>query len=184
MENGLTDSVMFDINLLKEMDFGRSKVTFNPPVSPSNPGESLVMRPLSSGDFDRGFMQLLSQLTSVGETTQDKFLERFNGMKSTGSYYVVVVEDTDRNQVVAAATLILEQKFIHECALRGRIEDVVVNSEQRGKQLGKLLMATLTLLSQDLGCYKTTLECSETNITFYEKFGYVKDKEVYMQNRH
>ena len=43
--------------------------------------------------------------------------ERFNGMKSTGSYYVVVVEDTDKNQVVAAATLILEQKFIHECAL-------------------------------------------------------------------
>ncbi|XP_022097366.1 glucosamine 6-phosphate N-acetyltransferase-like isoform X2 [Acanthaster planci] len=180
MENGMEDILMYDKSLLTGIDFeGRSKVKFHSSASPSNPGDSLVLRPLSTG-----YMQLLSELTVVGEVTLDKYLARFNKMKEGGMYYVTVVEDTSRNCIVASATLILEQKFIHECALRGRIEEVVVHKDYRGKQLGKLLMSALTLLSQDLGCYKTTLECGESNIPFYEKFGYVKDKEVYMQNRH
>lgn len=37
-------------------------------------------------------------------------------MKSTGDYYVIVVEDTNMGQIVATATLITEHKFIHSCA--------------------------------------------------------------------
>ena len=37
-------------------------------------------------------------------------------MKTTGDYYVVVVEDTNLGQIVATATLITEHKFIHSCA--------------------------------------------------------------------
>ncbi|XP_038066678.1 glucosamine 6-phosphate N-acetyltransferase-like [Patiria miniata] len=185
MENGMEETLMFDKSLLSRIDFEeRSKAKFHPAASPSNPGDSLVLRPLSTADFERGYCQLLSGLTIVGEVTPEKYLATFNAMKETGIYYATVVEDTSRNLIVATATLILEQKFIHECALRGRIEEVVVNKDYRGQQLGKLLMSVLTLLSQDLGCYKTTLECAESNIPFYEKFGYVKDKEVYMQNRH
>jgi glucosamine-phosphate N-acetyltransferase len=40
-------------------------------------------------------------------------------------------------EVIGSATLLLEQKFIHNCAKRGRIEDVVVDDRYRGKQLGK-----------------------------------------------
>ncbi|GFG35092.1 hypothetical protein Cfor_05024, partial [Coptotermes formosanus] len=52
------------------------------------------------------------------------------------TYFVTVIEDTSTNQIVGSATLVVEQKFIHECA-RGRVEDVVVSSNYRGKQLGK-----------------------------------------------
>lgn len=59
-------------------------------------------------------------------------------MKQSGDYYVTVVEDTRIGEIIGAATLVLEHKFIHDCATRGRLEDVVVNDTYRGKQLGKL----------------------------------------------
>jgi hypothetical protein len=33
------------------------------------------------------------------------------------TYYVTVIEDTVTSQIVGSATLIVEQKFIHDCAV-------------------------------------------------------------------
>lgn len=38
-------------------------------------------------------------------------------MKTAGGYYVVVIEDTNSEKVIACATLVVEQKFIHNCSL-------------------------------------------------------------------
>lgn len=54
------------------------------------------------------------------------------------SYFVTVIEDLNLSRIAGVATLVLEQKFIHNTGVRGRIEDVVVSDEYRGKQLGKL----------------------------------------------
>lgn len=37
----------------------------------------MKVRPLQEGDYDRGFLQLLSQLTSVGEVSRAEFLSEF-----------------------------------------------------------------------------------------------------------
>ena len=50
--------------------------------------------------------------------------------------------------------MIVEHKFIHSCALRGRIEDVVVLDSYRGKGLGQMIVAACTELSKKLGCYQ------------------------------
>lgn len=63
---------------------------------------------------------------------------QFACMKAAGQYYITVIEDTRINRLIGAASLVTEFKFIHECGLRGRLEDVVVNNTYRGKQLGKL----------------------------------------------
>lgn len=42
--------------------------------------------------------------------------EKFEHMKKTGDYYIIVVEDTNLGQIVATATLITEHKYIHACA--------------------------------------------------------------------
>ncbi|XP_054626999.1 glucosamine 6-phosphate N-acetyltransferase [Dunckerocampus dactyliophorus] len=179
----LDETPLFEPSLLQELDWSDNSVSFCPLISPSNPGEGLVLRPLCTADFNRGFFKVLSQLTETGDVTAEQFTKKFEHMKKTGDYYVVVVEDTHLGQIVATATLITEHKFIHSCAKRGRVEEVVVSDVCRGKQLGKLLVSTLTLLSKKLNCYKITLECASKNVAFYQKFGYASSDETYMQCR-
>ena len=48
--------------------------------------------------------------------------ERFCEMKQCpGTYFVIVIEDIEKSQVVGAATLIIEQKFIHNAANVSRV---------------------------------------------------------------
>ena len=46
-----------------------------------------------------------------------KFTGRFLKMKNAGGYYVIVIEDQSCRKVIGCATLLVEQKFIHNCAL-------------------------------------------------------------------
>ena len=118
-------------------------------------GSGLVLRSLCLEDYDRGYLTLLSQLTTVGDITREEWEARWHQMRDCNStYYVVVLEDSTLGQVVGAATLVLERKFIHSCGSVGRLEDVVVSDKYRGRQLGKLLVTTTSLLAVKLGCYK------------------------------
>lgn len=159
--------------ILKRLDFNKSPAIFKPKISAAQPGEDwMVVRPLQRLDYDKGFLQLLGQLTSVGNVSRKQFDDRFTQMKVSGGYYVTVIEDTRISKIIGAATLTIEQKFIHNCSYRGRLEDVVVNDTYRGKQLGKLIVVTVSLLAQELGCYKMSLDCKDKLIKFYETLGY------------
>ncbi|KPI92384.1 PREDICTED: probable glucosamine 6-phosphate N-acetyltransferase [Papilio xuthus] len=164
---------LYNSDILQKLDFSKSPAVFKPKISAANPGaEWMVVRPLQRADFDKGFLQLLNQLTSTGNITRKQFDERFTQMKMSGGYYVTVIEDTRSSKIIGAATLTVEQKFIHNCSLRGRLEDVVVNDTYRGQQLGKLIVVTVSLLAQELGCYKMSLDCKDKLIKFYETLGY------------
>ncbi|XP_058468250.1 probable glucosamine 6-phosphate N-acetyltransferase [Malaya genurostris] len=165
---------LYNPSLLTNLDTTRSSATFHPPVSIQNPGEPwLKIRPLQTGDYHRGFLQILSQLTTVGEVSLVQFLNRFAQMRASGDYFVTVIVDTRLDKIIGSATLVLEHKFIHRCSVRGRLEDVVVNDNYRGKQLGKLIVVTVSLLAERLGCYKMSLDCKDKLIPFYKSIGYV-----------
>lgn len=183
--NGLGDVSLFDAKIVDEVDWSACSGTYNPPITPASPGENLLMRPLRISDYDKGFMVLLKQLTVVGDVSREQFEARFNNMLACkDSYYIVVLEDTSCNQIIGCATLAVEQKFIRHCSSRGRIEDVVVDDKYRGKQLGKLLVDFLTLLSRHIGCYKVSLECKDPVVKFYSHFGFVKEEgQNYMCRR-
>nr|CAI5851537.1 unnamed protein product [Callosobruchus analis] len=164
---------IYDPDLLKDLDWASVENSLNPPITNEIPGESwLCVRPLRISDYDNGFLQILRQLTTVGNVSRSLFENQFWKMKKSGGYFITVIEDTRTHEIIGASTLITELKFIHGCALRGRLEDVVVNNTYRGKQLGKLIVLTVTLLAKKLGCYKMSLDCKDNLIPFYKSLGY------------
>ena len=72
-------------------------------------------RPLQRSDFHRGYLDVLRNLVHVSNISEDRWVERFDWMKSChGSYFVVVIVDEKREsgkQIVASATLFVEKKL-------------------------------------------------------------------------
>jgi glucosamine-phosphate N-acetyltransferase len=56
----------------------------------------------------------------------------------------------------------------------GHIEDIAVASDQQGKKLGLRVIQALDYVAEQVGCYKSILDCSEKNEGFYVKCGFRK----------
>lgn len=136
--------------------------------------KNLFVRPLKLDDYECGYLELLSQLTKVGSISKDEFEKRFKLMKECNQpvehYVIVIIEDLSTKKVVAASTLFLELKFIHQCAIRGRLEDVAVLDSYRGKHIGELIVKIIVELAREpYNCYKLSLDCTDELCKFYLK---------------
>lgn len=82
---------------------------------------NLRVRALEAGDYDRGFLQLLAQLTVVGDVTRAQFEGRATALglvtdersarvreqkEARNHYFVVVVEDTTSGRIVAVGLIV------------------------------------------------------------------------------
>ncbi|KAI5056042.1 hypothetical protein GOP47_0029563 [Adiantum capillus-veneris] len=116
--------------------------------------DGLRVRPLALSDYCKGFLDLLKQLTTVGEISSHEFAQRFEEIINAESspYSIAVVEA--QGHIVASGTLLIEKKFIHHCGSVGHIEDVVVDAGMRGHRLGQRIINFLTARAREAGCYK------------------------------
>lgn len=134
--------------------------------------EGYSIFPLSDEDYDNGALDVLAQLTTVGDVSRDNF-HKFVHLQSTPEYNTIVIRNKDE-RVVGIATLLLETKLIHGFSKVGHIEDVAVDHKVRGLNFGKYMIRYLCNLAKSLGCYKVILDCSEENVKFYERCGLTK----------
>tara|TARA_Y100000991_G_scaffold117359_1_gene88580 strand:- start:2135 stop:2557 length:423 start_codon:yes stop_codon:yes gene_type:complete len=74
------------------------------------------------------------------------------------------------NKIVAYGSLVVENKIRGEVA--GHIEDIVVDSNVRGKMIGVALIKELIKIGEIKGCYRITLFCKETLVKFYSRNGF------------
>ena len=84
----------------------------------------------------------------------------------------MVIEDVNAKKVIGTGALIVERKFTRKLGICGHIEDIVVDPNYRGKNLGRRLITVLKALAEVNQCYKVILDCSQNNIEFYEKCGF------------
>lgn len=137
-----------------------------------------MVRPLRSDDYLKGFVELISEngeKESIKRLCDSKFLfQDYYSILSEcmGMYYVVVLEDLRLKKILGAATLTVEQKFIHSASKRGRIIDVKVDQGYQRIGIGSLLLEVLTRVSYCIGCYKTTIVCPNSLQVYCENVQY------------
>ncbi|KAJ3810298.1 acyl-CoA N-acyltransferase [Lentinula lateritia] len=133
------------------------------------------LRPLASTDYHRGHLAVLSVLTVVSDPGESNWLAQFHSMRAASkTYYPIVIVSKQTDRIVGVGCVFIERKFLRGLGSVGHIEDIAVDKSQQGKKLGLRIIQTLTGISENSGCYKTILNCSDENIPFYEKCGYQK----------
>lgn len=120
-------------------------------------------------------------------------MDQFHAMRAAPrTYYCLVIVDNASDRIVGVGCVFIERKFLRGFGSVGHIEDIAVDKSQQGKKLGLRIIQALTHISENSGCYKTILNCSDANIresssmlrrkrgahvfytAFYEKCGYAK----------
>lgn len=132
----------------------------------------IKIRKLQKKDIANGFLHSLDSLRKASDLSPRKAQAVFHKISSDSDevIYVAVMG----SKVVGAASIIIEQKFIHGGGKAGHIEDVVVAKEFQGRGIGQKVVRALLEYAQKRGCYKTILDCSDDLIPFYEKLGFKK----------
>ena len=110
---------------------------------------------------------LLNQLKKIDLENIDRKKAWNKFSSNTSSNSIVGIYN---NKIVAYGSVVIENKIRGEVA--GHIEDIVVDSEVRGKMVGVSLVKELIEISRRKGCYRITLFCNKKLINFYSRNGF------------
>ena len=126
----------------------------------------VIFRNIEKKDLDQVFV-LLNQLKQIDIDNIDKDKAWSDFINNTASNSVVGLYN---DKIVAYGSVVVENKVRGEVA--GHIEDIVVDSEVRGKMIGVSLIKELIKVAKNKGCYRITLFCKETLVNFYGRNGF------------
>ena len=112
--------------------------------------ETIIYRKLQIDDYDKGYFEVLSNLTETGDVTKEQFETRFNEIdpNKSDTYKIVVGVDVENDKIVANGTLVIEKKFIRNCSKCGHIEDIVVHKDYGKRGIGGDIMETLKQIAK------------------------------------
>ena len=129
-------------------------------------------RTIDRSDYDKGVIDLLSELTVAekDKMSRNDFNDYVDYVWYNPFFDTLVLEHN--GVIVATGSILVERKLIHNFGAVAHIEDVVVKSGYRGKDLGKKILQALVDLAKECECYKVILDCDEKNIGFYKKCGF------------
>lgn len=115
-------------------------------------------------------------LSKVSDPGFEAYKAHFKAMLAPNpeaqAYYVISIVEKATDRVVASGTVFIEKKFLRGLGSVGHIEDIAVSKDMQGKKLGLRVIQTLTSISENVGCYKTILNCSDDNVRESNGFFY------------
>ncbi len=120
------------------------------------------------------FFATLEHLSSSTVPDTAKGKKQFKRINKNERHYIYVALDKETKEVIGATTVFIEPKFIHDCGQLAHVEDVVVRPGYEGQGIGRALMERAITTAKKEDCYRVLLDCSDTNIPFYEKLGFHK----------
>ena len=126
----------------------------------------LHFRNIEKKDLEQVFV-LLNQLKEMDVSKIDNEKAWNDFITNSSSNSIVGIYN---DKVVAYGSVVVENKVRGEVA--GHIEDIVVDTEVRGKMIGVSLIKELVKVAKNKGCYRITLFCKESLINFYSRNGF------------
>jgi len=135
-----------------------------------------MIRSLELEDFNKGYIDLLKQLTHVGDISYDSYKFFYENLNDN---HIILVIEKD-NKIVSTGTALIETKLIHNSGKVGHIEDIVTHKDYRGNGYAKKIINKLKKYITQQDCYKVILNCSHENKLYYEKNVNMKQKGICM----
>ena len=133
--------------------------------------ENISIIPLEKKFVNVYLFKLMSQLSSVPFAEEsinvDKNWDIYSCREDINSLVVLFEQ-----KVIGFGTIFIEHKLRDSRV--GHIEDIVIDKEFRGQNLGKKLIKELLSIGRTKDCYKTTLNSFDNNLTFYQSLGFEK----------
>lgn len=129
----------------------------------------LKVKPVVLNDFNKviDMLQSISNYKPDSKETEEIW-DRFNNQENLKAFTFF-----ENNQIVGYGSILYENKI--RGGIAGHIEDIVIDSNIRGKGYGKYIIDYLVQDARKLDCYKISLSCKEHNVVFYEKCGFHLD---------
>lgn len=121
----------------------------------------------------KDYCNLMGELSIINLDTINEvdFINYLNLINSNPHHNILIAKLDD--EIIGSITILIEPKTIHNFSFVSHIEDVVVKKKYRSQGIGKKLVDEAINLSNNYNCYKIILNCSDKNIPFYEKCGFV-----------
>lgn len=125
--------------------------------------EGMLCRSPRVEDFENGILEIFPEMT------EEKYRSALEGRKPEDGYIDRVIEVENTGKVLAAASVLIEQKFIRGGGRVAHIEALVVNQAFRNQGIGKKLLENVLDEARGQKCYKVIYTCQEIDVGFYEK---------------
>ena len=135
----------------------------------------VIIRELIPEDMDNGFLESLDALRPASGMDRRVAMDVLKEIRGNPRHVVAVAVVDGR--VAGTATMLVERKFIHDGGLAGHIEDVAVAADSQGRGIGSRLVEYLLDVAEKQGCYRTTLDCQEDLVVFYDRLGFRRHGE-------
>jgi glucosamine-phosphate N-acetyltransferase len=122
------------------------------------------------------YFKLIKQLSDTVNYDIDKFIFNVNQINNYGIIYVAYLDTptSDEFIIVASGTCFLEPKIIHNFMNVGHIEDIVVDTNFRGKGIANNILNNLKNYAVYNNCYKVILNCHHELVKVYSKSNYIQ----------
>ena len=126
-------------------------------------------------------LNLLSELSITSDLNTPLYFEYLKKINNMGCIVVAYLENplSEKFDIIASGTIIIEPKLIREGKNVGHIEDIVVKKAYRGHHISTDIIALLKNIAREHDCYKVILDCKEEIKNVYNKSGF-EEKGIQM----
>lgn len=115
--------------------------------------------------------ELITVLSALSPTIHTvglkQLVKTFENRPKNIKTYVAI----SQKKIIGTVTLIIENKFIHNCGKAAHLEDLVVSSQHRRQGVGAALIDHCVKEAKKQKCYKLILNCTKELKTYYKKCG-------------